>query len=94
MQSDSASYLKLIASPLNVKRFDFSKIISMFEEMVALLKMEQGNDNCKKACCLSKIDTMEDDSMALAGTVAGHKIRVLPRCPLTMPRTALPRRLR
>ena len=43
-QSDSASNLKLIASALSGKSVAFSKVISMFEGMVALLKVDLGDD--------------------------------------------------
>jgi len=44
----------------------------MIEDMVVLLKAEQGEDDSKKACCLGNFDKTEDDAKALAKTIAGH----------------------
>ena len=70
---NSASNLKLIALALGGKSVDFTKVISMIEEMVVLLKAEQGDDDSKKACCLENFDKTEDDAKALAKTIARHK---------------------
>jgi len=70
---NSASNLKLIALALSGKSVDFTKVISMIEEMVALLKAEQGDDDSKKAYCLENFDKTEDDAKALAKTIGGHK---------------------
>ena len=70
---NSASNLKLIALALSGKSVDFTKVISMIEEMVVLLKSEQGDDDSKKAYCLENFDKTEDDAKALAKTIGGHK---------------------
>ena len=44
----------------------------MIEEMVVLLKAEQGDDDSKKAYCLENFDNTED-AKALAKTIAGQK---------------------
>ena len=69
---NSASKLKLIALALSGKSVDFTKVISMIEEMVVLLKAEQGDDDSKKAHCLENFDKTED-AKALAKTIVGHK---------------------
>ena len=56
-----------------MKSVDFTKFISIIEEMVALLKVEQGDDDSKKAYCLENFDKTENDAKALAKTIAGHK---------------------
>ena len=69
---NSAFNLKLIALALSGKSVDFTKVISMIEEMVVLLKAEQGEDDSMKAYCLENFDKTEDDAKALAKTIAGH----------------------
>ena len=49
----------------------------MIEEMVVLLKAEQGDDDSQKAYCLENFDMTEDDAKALATTIAGHKDAIL-----------------
>lgn len=51
------------------KSVDFSKVISMIEEMVTLLNAEQGDDCNKKGYCLQT----EDDAKALAMSTMGYK---------------------
>ena len=48
---------------------DFSKVISMIEEMVTLLNAEQGDDCNKKAYC----SETEDDAKALTISTEGYK---------------------
>ena len=45
----------------------------MIEEMVVLLKAEQGVDDSKKAYSLENFDKTEDDAKALAKTIVVHK---------------------
>merc|ERR1712136_673443 len=70
---NSVSNLNLIALALSGRSVDFSKVISMIEEMVGLLKAEQVDDDDKKAYCLENFDKTEDDAKALAKTIVGHK---------------------
>ena len=51
MLGNSVSNLNLISVPLNDKSVDLSKVISVIDETVILLKAEQGEDHCKKAYC-------------------------------------------
>ena len=69
---NSASNLKLIDLALSGKSVDFTKVISMIEEMVVLLKAEQGVDDSKKAYCLGNFDKTED-AKELAKTIVGHE---------------------
>ena len=73
---NSASNFKLIALALGGKSVDFTKVISMIEEMVVLLNAEQGDDDSKKAYCLENFDKTED-AKALAKTIVGHKDAIL-----------------
>ena len=50
--SNSSSNLKLISVALDGKSFNLSKVISMINETVTLLKDEHGKDDGKKACCI------------------------------------------
>jgi len=52
--------LNLIALALKGKKVSFDKVITMIDEMSALLKSEQVQDNDKKAYCEQLIDTTED----------------------------------
>jgi len=69
----SASNLNLIALALSGRSVDFSKVISMIEEMVGLLKAEQVEDDDKKAYCVQSFDKTEDEAKVLAHQIAGHK---------------------
>merc|ERR1712136_204924 len=72
-RSHSGSRVKLIALALSGKSVDFSKVISMIEEMVGLLKAEQVDDDDKKAYCVQSFDKTEDEAKVLAHQIAGHK---------------------
>merc|ERR1719301_493334 len=52
--------LDLIALALQGKEEGFEKVIKMIDEMVALLKKEQVDDDSKKEYCEGQIDTTED----------------------------------
>merc|ERR1712136_436780 len=69
----SAYNLNLIALALSGRSVDFSKVISMIEEMVGLLKAEQVEDDDKKAYCVQSFDKTEDEAKVLAHQIAGHK---------------------
>merc|ERR1712136_291094 len=70
---NSVSNLNLIALALSGRSVDFSKVISMIEEMVGLLKAEQVDDDDKKAYCVQSFDKTEDEAKVLAHQIAGHK---------------------
>ena len=44
----------------------------MFDEMVTLLKADQGEDSSKKAYCIKSFDETEDEAKALAHQLTGH----------------------
>jgi len=69
----SASNLNLIALALSGRSVDFSKVISMIEEMVGLLKAEQVEDDDKKAYCVHSFDKSEDEAKVLANEISGHR---------------------
>jgi hypothetical protein len=53
-------HLDLIALALHGKTSDFSKVIGMVDNMVAVLKGEQKDDDEKKEYCNTEIDSTED----------------------------------
>ena len=73
MLSNSASNLKLISVAFNGKSADFSKVISMIDEVVTLLKEEQGEDDGKKAYGTKSFGQTEDEAKVLAHQVSGHR---------------------
>ena len=73
MLSNSASNLNLIFVALNGKSVDLSKVISVIDETVTLLKAEQGDDDGKKAYCTESLGQTEDEGKVLAHQVSGHR---------------------
>jgi len=70
MQSTTSSpqpALDLLAMTLSGKGVDFSKVLKMIDDMVALLKTEQGDDENKKEYCDMQLDMVEDKAKELQG---------------------------
>jgi len=61
--------LDLLAMALSGKGVDFSKVIKMIDDMVALLKTEQLDDSNKKEYCEMQLDMAEDKAKSLQGKV-------------------------
>jgi len=57
--------LDLISLALKGRKVNFDKVLSMIDEMVALLGKEQADDDSKKAYCEKEIDATEDQAKAL-----------------------------
>jgi predicted nucleic acid-binding Zn-ribbon protein len=57
--------LNFLVLALRGKKIGFEKVITMIDEMMALLKKEQGDDDDKKEYCLSEIDSTEDKTKVL-----------------------------
>jgi len=72
-RSPGSSRVNLISMSLSGKSVDFSKVISMIDEMVSLLKQEQIDDDNKKTYCLDSIDRVEDEGKSLAVDIKSHK---------------------
>jgi len=51
---------------LSGRKIDFSKVIKMIEDMIALLSQEQAEDEHKKEYCTQSIDSTEDKVKTLA----------------------------
>jgi len=62
--------IDFLALALDGKKVDFSKVIKMIDDMVALLKEEQSDDNHKKEYCTGQIDFSEDKSKELKHKIA------------------------
>jgi len=62
--------LNLISLALKGKKVSFAKVITMIDDMTALLKREQTDDNDKKAYCEKLIDQTEDKVKELELTVS------------------------
>merc|ERR1712151_667746 len=65
--------LDLISLAIKGQKVSFDKVIKMGDDMVALLKKEQGDDDDKKEVCEKQIDKAEDDLKELDQTVADHE---------------------
>merc|ERR1719498_99797 len=61
--------LDLLAMALSGRGVDFSKVIKMIDDMVALLKTEQLDDDNKKEYCTLQLDQAEDKAKELQGKV-------------------------
>jgi septal ring factor EnvC (AmiA/AmiB activator) len=61
LEKNSGDYrLNLISLALKGKKVSFAKVVGMIDDMVALLKKEQIDDDDKKEYCEKTIDTTED----------------------------------
>jgi hypothetical protein len=65
----SHAQLDLLALALTGKKVDFSKVISMIDEMVEVLKKEQVDDDSKKEYCEKQFDNTDDKKKELEHTV-------------------------
>jgi len=61
--------LDLLAMALSGRGVDFSKVIKMIDDMVALLTTEQLDDEHKKEYCETQLDMAEDKAKELQGKV-------------------------
>jgi len=62
--------LDFIALALHGKKIGFEKVIGMIDDMVALLKKEQGDDDAKKEYCAKQFDSLDDTKKDLERSVA------------------------
>jgi len=61
-----SQHLDLIALAMHSNTSNFDKIMKMIDDMVALLKKEQGADEAKKAQCEKDLDEAEDERKEIA----------------------------
>merc|ERR1719310_415709 len=62
--------LNFIALALEGKKVDFSMVLKMIDEMVAVLGAEQQDDNDKKEYCETQFDLADDKKKGLERSVA------------------------
>jgi len=62
--------LDFIALALRGKKIGFEKVIGMIDEMVALLKREQSEDDAKKQYCGNQLDSLDDTKKALERSIS------------------------
>merc|ERR1719277_2429033 len=62
--------MELVMLALMGKSQDFGKVLTMIDDMVALLGREQGDDDAKKAYCESSLDKTEDEKKGLDNAIA------------------------
>jgi len=62
--------IDLIAIALRGKTKDFSKVIALIDDMIALLKKEQADDANKKEYCLTSFDAMDDKKKGLEHAIS------------------------
>merc|ERR1719262_1301632 len=60
----------LIALALTGKKVSFAKVITMIDDMVAMLKVEQVDDDHKKEYCLKQLDFTDDKKKSLERTLS------------------------
>merc|ERR1719460_2363330 len=62
--------LGFVEMALRGKKIGFEKVIKLIDDMVAVLKKEQIDDDVKKEYCTQQIDTAEDKKKSLEQTVS------------------------
>merc|ERR1719355_483894 len=66
-----ASYKMMLSQMKNSgRKGGFEKILSMVDNMVAILGKEQEDDDAKKEFCISDMDKTEDEQKLLQGGIA------------------------
>lgn len=68
--------VQLLAYLLEGKKVDFSKVIKMIDDMVALLKQEQADDDSKKEYCNGMLDKTADKVKHLETTVSNLEMTI------------------
>jgi len=68
--------LNFIAMALQGKKMGFEKVITMIDDMVALLKTEQADDNKKKEYCAAEFDSSDDKKKALERSVSDSEAAI------------------
>merc|ERR1719253_1788978 len=62
--------LDLIGLALNGRRAGFGKVIKMVDDLIALLKTEQGDDDNKKEYCNTQFDALDDAKKGLERSIS------------------------
>jgi septal ring factor EnvC (AmiA/AmiB activator) len=70
VHSKHRAQFDLIALALTGKKISFDKVLAMIDEMVAMLKQEQLDDDHKKEYCVAEFDVTDDKKKALERTMS------------------------
>merc|ERR1719454_1698539 len=62
--------LNFIALAMQGKKIGLEKVVTMIDEMVALLKAEQADDDDKKEYCSVQADSLDDKKKGLERTIS------------------------
>merc|ERR1719333_1781153 len=65
--------LDFLALAVQGKKVNFGKVIKMIDDMVAVLKKEQQDDNDKKEYCAMQFDVADDKKKGLERTISDLK---------------------
>merc|ERR1719221_135206 len=68
--------LDLIALALSSKKVSFDGVIKMIDDMVALLKKEQVDDDDKKEYCNKQFDTLDDEKKQLDRSISDSEVAI------------------
>ena len=68
-----SSHLNLISMVLSGKIMDFTNVIAMIDEMVALFQEVQVDDDSKKIYCVDNVGKTEDEGELLADDIENHQ---------------------
>lgn len=68
--------LNLLALALKGKKAGFGKVLKMLEDMVALLRKEQTDDDDKKQYCITQFDTLDDQKKANERAIADSEASI------------------
>jgi septal ring factor EnvC (AmiA/AmiB activator) len=76
LQGHHDARLDLIAMSLQGRKVSFDKVVSMIDDMVALLGKEQVADDKKKSYCEREFDSSEDKQKAIERTIADLQTKI------------------
>merc|ERR1719480_742146 len=65
LQKSKSDKIEFITLAIQGKKMGFEKVIKMIDNMVALLKKEQADDDNKKEYCATQFDSLDDKKKAL-----------------------------
>ena len=68
--------LNFIALALRSKKIGFEKVIAMIDEMSALLKKEQQDDDGKQKYCAAEFDASDDKKKGLERSIADSEVAI------------------
>merc|ERR1712183_732426 len=68
--------LDLIALALSGKKVSFDGVIKMIDDMVALLKQEQVDDDSKKEYCNIQFDSLDDKKKGLERSISASEVAI------------------